>query len=326
MMDLSAQLQFGILGCGRMGRLHAARLRADGRGRVTALFDNNPAMADALRKDLCPEALGFDTLETMLARTPLDAVIIATPTTAHFEQILACRERGLAILCEKPLTDAADHLERLIAEIGSQPPAFSLAYQRRGWSTYRTLRREVQSGRWGTIRAVSAHNSERWQQTIAGTWRDDPTINKGGFLGDAGSHKLDALFFVTGLTPLDVYSRSQHCGSRVEIISSVSVTTREGPLITMDFVGNAQFQSEDLHIHCEVADLMIRDYRAWRACDNVVAPLEPLEEQATPVSMFLDLLLGATCDNAAPIECARPIFTLTSAILKSSRSGQVVRV
>ncbi len=323
---MNAPLRFGIIGCGRMGRLHASRLRADGRGQVAAVFDPDRWSADALRAELAAEARTCNTLEDLLEQAELEAVVIATPTTCHFEQIRACRDRGLGILCEKPLAATAAQVEQLIAEVGEQPPPFSLAYQRRGWSTYRTLRREVQSGRWGPIRSVTSHNSERWQQTIAGTWRDDPTVNDGGFLADAGSHKLDALFYVTGLTPVEVFARSQRQGSRVEIITQVTATTREGPLLALDFVGNAQFQAEDLHIHCEQADLMIRDHRVWRAQNNVVEPLEPLEPAAAPISMFLDLLRGELRENFAPVDCAGPVCRLTAAILESSREARPVRL
>ena len=54
----------------------------------------------------------------------------------------------------------------------AQGRVFSLGYQRRHTALYRTIRREVQSGKWGAVRAVVSHNVENWQQTIGGTWRD----------------------------------------------------------------------------------------------------------------------------------------------------------
>lgn len=307
-----------------MGRLHAARLREDERAGVVALFDVDSATARALQQDLAPGAAVFGDVEALLQTDNLHAVVVCTPTTAHFEQVRACRERGLAVLCEKPLADTAERTRQLIDESRSGPPLV-VAYQRRSWATYRTLHREVASGRWGPIRAVTSHNTEYWQQTIAGTWRDDPQINPGGFLGDAGSHKLDALLFVTGLRPASVFARSDNCGSRVPIVTTASLMTHEGVPVALDFIGNAHHQAEDLQIHCQRADLMIRDWRVWIAEDNVVRPLGPLEPDSQPAITFLDVLDG-TLKNPAPAECALPVLLLTEAILDSSRSGRPVPV
>ena len=66
---------------------------------------------------------------------------------------------------------------------------------------------------------------------------------------DAGSHKLDILFFVTGLKPLDVFARSQKWGSNVEIITSATALLTDDVTVTMDFIGNAHYLGEDMHIH-----------------------------------------------------------------------------
>jgi predicted dehydrogenase len=316
--------RIAIIGCGRMGRLHTARLHEDGRANVEALFDVDTSAAQSLQQDLSPDATVFDDVDVLLQAGDLDAAVICTPTTKHFEQVRACRERGLAVLCEKPLADTAERTRQLIADSQSGPPLV-VAYQRRSWATYRTLRREVASGRWGPIRTVASYNTEYWQQTIAGTWRDDPQVNPGGFLGDAGSHKLDALLFVTGLHPVSVFARSDNCGSRVPIATAALMMTHEGVPVTLDFIGNAHHQAEDLQIHCAEADLMIRDWRVWIARKNVVEPLRPLEPDSQPALTFLDVLDG-TLANPAPAECAWPVFALTDAILESGRSGQPMTV
>jgi predicted dehydrogenase len=311
--------RIAMIGCGRMGRLHTARLHEDGRAAVVALFDVDRAAAMSLQHDLAPDATIHNDIDALLDAGGFDAAVICTPTTSHFDQVRACRERGLAVLCEKPLADTAERTQQLIVAAHAGPPLV-VAYQRRSWSIYRTLQREVASGHWGPIRAVTSHSTEYWQQTIVGTWRDDPQINPGGFLGDAGSHKLDALFFVTGVTPASVFARSDDCGSRVPIVTTASVLTRDGIPLALDFIGNAHHQAEDLQIHCAQADLMIRDWRVWIAEGNVVRPLGPLEPDSQPAVTFLDVLDG-TCANPAPAACAWPVFKLTAAILESSRSG-----
>jgi len=316
-------LKFAILGCGRMGRWHAERLQADGRGMAVSLFDEDRNAAESLRRELAPDAVVHNSLDSLLDVTALDAVIVCTPTTAHFDQVRACRERGLHVLCEKPLADTRERIATLIEESQADPPLLAVGYQRRHWATFHTLRREVLSGRWGKVRAVTSHNVENWQQTIAGTWRYDPAINPGGFITDAGSHKLDAVFFITGLMPIDVVARTEKCGSRVEITATVSARLDGDVSLAMDFIGNAQFLAEDLHIHCEQADLMIRENRLWIGRNGCVEPFDDLETESNPVSRFLDVLLDGAV-NMAPADCALPVFDLTAAILESGDSGCVV--
>jgi predicted dehydrogenase len=316
--------RIGVIGCGRMGRLHTSLLNSDQRSTVTALFDTDSAAAERLRDELVPHAEVYESVDALLGEGAIDAAIICTPTTAHFDQIQACRRAGCAVLCEKPLADTAERIRQLIDASSCGPPLV-VAYQRRSWSTYRTLRREVQSGRWGEIQAVTSHNTEYWQQRIAGTWRDDPAINPGGFLGDAGSHKLDALFYVTRLRPAAVTARSDNCGSSVPVVTLASVTAENGVPIALDFIGNAHHQAEDLQIHCVEADLMIRDWRVWIARGNVVEPLSPLEPDSQPAITFLDLLDGSI-GNPAPPSCAWPVFALTEAILTASRTGTSVDI
>lgn len=319
--------------------MHIERLIADGRGRAVALFDTQADAVDTLRRELAPDAVSFTNFDDLLSQFDADAAIIGTPTSLHFDHIRACRARGWHVLCEKPLADRREHLRTLIDESQSGP-ALSVAYQRRTWPVYRVLRDEIQSGRWGAVRAVTSINSERWQQTIGGTWRDDPAINVGGFIGDAGSHKIDLVFYLTGLKPLDVFARNQTCGSRVEIVSSLSARLEQGVLLTMHFTGHAQTFREDFHIHCEHADLLVRDWQIWIGRNNTLEPLlvadqrmhaamgvspiahPELDRVGNPVIGFLDQLLRGT-PPVAPPECALPVFDFTQAALRSGRSGKI---
>ncbi len=323
-----SRTRFAILGCGRMGRHHAEKLIEDGRGEVVALYDAQSAAAESLRNEYCPAARVADSLESLVAFDGIDAAIICTPTAEHHRQATACLGRRWHLLCEKPLAANRAEILDLIARSDVAQKAgqvFSLGYQRRHTALYRTIRREVRSGRWGAVRVVVSHNVENWQQTIAGTWRDDPQQNPGGYLTDAGSHKLDSIFYITGLTPREVFARCQNWGSQVEIVTSVSALLSDNVTATIDFVGHAQYLGEDLTIHCERADLMIRHGELWLARDGRTERLPVDEPESTPVSGFLDSILSGA-DEISPPSAALPVYDLTQAVLKSGRVGTSVPV
>jgi myo-inositol 2-dehydrogenase/D-chiro-inositol 1-dehydrogenase len=156
-------LRFAIIGCGRIGRHHASSLHADGRCRVAALFDVDRGAAERLGRECAPEAEIHGDLDSLLDKAAVDAVIICSPTSAHFSHVMACWERGLPVLCEKPLADTRERIVRLIEGAARDALTLSVAYQRRFWSTYRTLRRELQAERWGPIRAVAAQLVVDWR-------------------------------------------------------------------------------------------------------------------------------------------------------------------
>ena len=319
-----------VIGCGRMGLAHAERLAADARSTLVGFYDSDHETAVQLRDRFAPDAPVFESAEDAFAQSKADAAVICTPTSVHAAQVRAAATHDLHVLCEKPLGATRDEIIGLIDLSQSLSNLhFMLGYQRRFWSIYQRMKAEVESGQWGNIVGVTAVNTERWQQTIAGTWRDDPDINYGGYLGDAGSHRLDNLFYLTDLRLGDLSARSTKAGSNVEIVTLVNGellddSDREVPF-SLSFVGNSNSFHEELFIHCENADLIVRDFQLFIGRDNKVElidlPPEHSGRESTqnPVAGFLDLVTGAA-KNISPFECAFPVFDMTTAILESAHS------
>jgi len=319
------ELRLALVGCGQIGRLHAERIVADGRTTIVALCDPLRANAARLQAEFARDATIFSNVDELLDGCHADVAVVCTPTNQHFEQVELLRGRGIHVLCEKPLAETRDRIVGLIEGSQSGNPALSVAYQRRCWSVYRTLKREVQSGRHGPVRSVTTQVAERWQQTIAGTWRDDPNFNPGGFVGDAGSHKIDIVFFVTGLAPREAFAHSDRRGSRVEIATTVSARLENDVSLAMSFIGDSQHFREDFHVHCAEADLLYRDGRVFIARRNQIEPIADLEPESNPNTAFLDLVTGKV-PNFAPPAVALPVWDFTQAILESARTGELVRL
>ena len=262
---LTPPVNIALIGCGQIGRLHAQRLSRDPRVSLIALCDPLRENCDRLAGEYAAGAEVFTEFDALLA-SPLDvdAAVICTPTQLHYEQTIACRNRGWHLLCEKPLAESRERICDLIAQAESGGPLLSVAYQRRHWAIYQTLRQALQSGRWGPIETVTFDLAERWQQTIAGTWRDSPQHNPGGFLGDAGSHKVDLLFYLTGLRPAQVYALSSRHGSQVEIVTTIAGKLTEDVTLSMNLIGNAQHWHEEIYFYCRDADFIVKQNPLWR--------------------------------------------------------------
>ncbi|MFO1019750.1 MAG: Gfo/Idh/MocA family oxidoreductase [Planctomycetales bacterium] len=323
-----SRLQLALIGCGQIGLVHARRLVKDGRAEFRILCDPSPHGAETIRRECFPNANYVSTVAEALAAPGLDGVIIATPTHLHYEQALAALHAGIPTLCEKPLAETRDKIVHLIAEAAKpNAPLFVVGYQRRFWSPYLTLKREIASGRWGKVLAFSLHNSEHWLQlqALPGTWRNDPAQNPGGYLGDAGSHKIDALFYLTGLEPTEVFAYSDNCGANVPITSMITGMLTGNVPLALSFVGNAHHFREDLHIVLEHADLVMADEKLWIARKNELTPLTDLEPDSDATLGFLDILQGKL-PNFAPAGCALPVFDFTMAALESARNGRIQKI
>jgi myo-inositol 2-dehydrogenase/D-chiro-inositol 1-dehydrogenase len=101
-------LRVAVLGVGLMGADHVARLHSRISGaEVVAVSDAFTEKAEQVAAEVPGCRVIADPLAA-IADPDVDAVVIATPGQFHEEQVLACIERGIPVLCEKPLTMDAD--------------------------------------------------------------------------------------------------------------------------------------------------------------------------------------------------------------------------
>lgn len=328
MDDLGRRARIGVIGCGVVGRLHAQRLAADPRADLVVLADPSPNAARTLSAELrelgpsCRPIVESDPLAAINGHS-LDAVVICSPTQAHHAHVLAALEAGVHVLCEKPLATDRDQILDLIRARDRVGRHLLVSYQRRYQAPYVTAWRELteRADRYGPVRQVHVFVCEHWHQTIAGTWRDDPAVGS-GYFGDAGSHQIDATFFITGLAPQRLYAVSQRRGARVEIVTQVMAELTQDVRLFAHFVGDAHHWREDIYFHCEKADLLLRNEELFRAQKNQVEPITDLVPDSSPDRAFLDAIVAvAPVAPPSPAECALPMSAWTAAVLRSAATG-----
>lgn len=311
----------GIIGCGQVARRHARWLSEEPRAEVLLCCDPDGGAAAALAGEFFPTARIETDASAAIAHEPLEAVILCSPTPQHYEQAREALDRRLHVLAEKPLARQRLQILDLVERSRSAGRVLSIAHQRRHQSAYATARRELaeRADWYGPLRQVHLFVCERWQATIAGTWRDDPTQNA-GYFGDAGIHQVDVMSFITGLLPEAVFAVSGRRGSQVEVVTAVLAKLRGGAGLAAHFVGSAQHYREDLHFHCQNADLLLRSEEVWRARDNQLQRVTDLVPARNPLMDFLDAVLEGR-PTIAPAEIALPIHDWTEAVLRSAREG-----
>ncbi|RAY14548.1 gfo/Idh/MocA family oxidoreductase [Actinomadura craniellae] len=186
----------GIIGTGFMGRVHARAARLAG-ARVTGVAGSGLAKAQQAAPLLGADQ-AYATGAELIESGDVDVVHICTPNHLHAPLALAALDRGLAVVCEKPLaTDAAT--AALLADRAAGAVA-TVPFVYRFHAMVREARQRVAAGDIGRISVIQGSYLQDWLlRPEDDNWRADPAV--GGpsrTFADIGSHWCDLAEFVTG--------------------------------------------------------------------------------------------------------------------------------
>jgi len=147
---MSAPLRVGLVGAGWVTQHHLAGwARLGARARVVAIADPNPAAA-ASRAAAFGIPQTFASAAQMFEQTALDAVDVATPREFHAEVVRMAADRGLAVLCQKPLAPTLAEARALVAHVEGRC-RLMVHENWRFRPYYRDLRRLLADGRVGEV-------------------------------------------------------------------------------------------------------------------------------------------------------------------------------
>jgi predicted dehydrogenase len=187
----------GIIGAGAVADLHA---------RAIADLDHAHLVAVARRTEDPGRAFAeehgctwYADYERLLDEANADAVIVATPSGAHLEPTLAAAERGVHVLCEKPLEITTDRVDRMIAAAEAHSVKLGGIFQHRFSDVLRTVYDAVAGERLGSL-AVATATVPWWREDdyYQGTWKGTQALDGGGALMNQSIHAVDALAWLAG--------------------------------------------------------------------------------------------------------------------------------
>jgi predicted dehydrogenase len=153
----------------------------------------------------------FDDHEELYDETELDAVVITTPNKFHEPAATAALERGLAVLCEKPLAHSVQAAEQ-VAVAADRSDAFCMVgFHNRFTPAARLFKARQSEGQFGDISHVEADFVRRRGIPGPGSWFTDESLSGGGALIDIGVHVIDyAMYLLDFPTVADVSASVRH--------------------------------------------------------------------------------------------------------------------
>lgn len=187
-------LNYGVVGIGRMGQQHALNiLRLVPRARLVCAC--SPAKADLVwaESNLVPHGVAvFSTFEEMIQFPGLDAVVIASITELHYEHTKASLQRGIHVLCEKPVAQTVEQVEDLVSIVNASPKTrLMVGFTRRFDENYQEVVQKIREGAIGSPVVIRSQGCEKLDDTPFMHSYVVSAARGGGFFVDSVIHDLD---------------------------------------------------------------------------------------------------------------------------------------
>lgn len=191
----------GIIGAGRIGRLHADNLRV-------MPFFKLKSIADAMMSEellAWAESRGLSSVfaegEDILNDPEIEAVFICTPTDSHASWIGRAARAGKHIFCEKPISLSSEETERALQIAEEAGVLLQVGFNRRMDPSFRKLQQLVQSGELGSPHIVKI--TSRDPQPPGEAY----VRSSGGMFMDMTIHDFDMARYLIGGEVTEVYTR-----------------------------------------------------------------------------------------------------------------------
>lgn len=220
-------MRFGLLGCGRIGQVHAHSIGQIDGATVAAVADAFPDPADALARKTGAAVLSADDL---IASRDVEAVVIGTPTDTHYDLIHAAARAGKAIFCEKPVDMSADRIRECAAAVEEAGVPFMTAFNRRFDPNFASVHAQIASDAIGDVEIVTIQSRDPAPPPIS------YIQSSGGLFRDMMIHDLDMARFLLGEEPVSVYATGSclvdpEIGEAGDVdTAAVTLTTASGKL------------------------------------------------------------------------------------------------
>ena len=189
---------FGIIGAGRIGKLHADNLlsRVDG-ARLKAITD--PFLDEDWAASRNIPLTGKDH-RILLDDPEIDAILIGSPSAEHAQQMIECAEAGKHIFCEKPIALDPEIIRNALAEVDKSGVKLQVGFNRRFDPNFSAVQHQVASGALGDphiIRITSRDPAPPPAEYVAGS---------GGMFLDMTIHDFDMARFLCGSEVTEVHA------------------------------------------------------------------------------------------------------------------------
>ena len=182
-------IRFGLLGAGRIGKVHAKAVTGDTNARLVAVADAFPAAAQAIADQY---GCTVRTIDEIAMAADIDAVVICTPTDTHADLIEQFVKAGKAVFCEKPIDLSLARVKSCLDVVRAHKGTLMVGFNRRFDPHFRAVRAEIDKGAIGDVEMVVITSRDPGAPPV------DYIKRSGGIFRDMTIHDFDMARFLLG--------------------------------------------------------------------------------------------------------------------------------
>ncbi len=204
------KVKWGIIGTGVIAPNHAKAVTASEYAELVAVCDVDEAKAKEFAAKYGDVAVYTD-YRKMLDEAGLEAVSICTPSGLHSEMTIEAANRGVNVLCEKPMAITLEQMDAMMEAVNKSGITMEVIFQRRTSPLSQKVRQAVQSGALGQMVLGDAYlkyyRSPAYYKSA--DWRATWDLDGGGALMNQGVHGVDLLVWIMGSPVKTVFAKAE---------------------------------------------------------------------------------------------------------------------
>ncbi len=202
-------VQLGVIGTGARGGGIIRLLNSIPQFKTVACCDILPFRLDSAMENADQKAKAYTDYRRLLDDPNVDAVLIATPLSMHYEMAVAAAQAGKHVYCEKTMTYQTSEADRLVEEVEANGKVFLVGHQYRYHPLYFRVADLIRSGKIGDIANVYIqwNRNGDWRRPVPKpkyermiNWRMY-TEYSGGLTAELHSHQIDFVNWVLDTHP-----------------------------------------------------------------------------------------------------------------------------
>ena len=208
-----------IIGIGRWGQL----LVTSAKNIKNIKFTHGVARTPVKAEEFCSQhnISLTDDIESVMANPAIDAVILATPHTQHFDQIVKAAQSGKHVFCEKPYTLSRTQASEALAAVAEAGIKTAVGLNRRFAPNYQNMRAMIEDGVLGETIQIEGNFSSKLALE-GGAWRSSREESPAGGMTSLGIHLVDAYISMFGKV-VEVRAFSKNLASDFDIDNTTRV-------------------------------------------------------------------------------------------------------
>lgn len=193
-----SRVRTAIIGCGKVGQIHAAALATLPEAELVAVNDDDAARAARFGAEY--GARPFADVTRMVEEASVQAAIVCTPHPVHAAPAVEAIEAGANVLVEKPLAATLEDCDRMIAAAARRGVKLGVVSQRRFFEPVVRMKAAIDAGKigkpmLGSVVMLSWRDEAYYRSD---PWRGKWATEGGGVLINQSPHHLDLLQWLMG--------------------------------------------------------------------------------------------------------------------------------